>query len=381
LWFHVIAIIYITVSNDLQLGMSESKEIASKKLKSSKKNIGNSDGKEAILEVKNLKKWFPVNEQTIIFSRTIAHIKAVNDVSFKLYKGETLGLVGESGCGKTTVAKLIMKLETPTEGDIFYRGNNILDATPREMHHYRSSVQMVFQDPYSSLNPRMTVLDIIKETYDIEEENAKKYKIKDYEPFEEDEKKERVLKLLNVVGLENYHALRYPHEFSGGQRQRIGIARALAVSPEIIVADEPVSALDVSIQAQILNLLKSIQRKFNITYMFVAHDLSVVKHVSDRIAVMYLGKIMEQTDKNELYENPRHPYTISLLSAIPKVNPKKIIQRIVLEGDVPSPINPPPGCVFSSRCYKVQPRCSEETPELEEIEEHHFVACFYPDKL
>jgi oligopeptide/dipeptide ABC transporter ATP-binding protein len=380
LWFHVIAIIYITVSNGLQIGMSESKEIASRKSKGSDKN-SNGDIKEAILEVKNLKKWFPVDEQTIIFSRTIAHIKAVNDVSLKLYKGETLGLVGESGCGKTTVAKLIMKLETPTEGEIYYRGASILDATPRELHHYRSSVQMVFQDPYSSLNPRMTVLDIIKETYDIEEENAKKYKLKDYVPFTEDEKKERVLKLLNVVGLENYHALRYPHEFSGGQRQRIGIARSLAVSPEIIVADEPVSALDVSIQAQILNLLKSIQRRFNITYMFVAHDLSVVKHVSDRIAVMYLGKIMEQTGKNELYDNPRHPYTISLLSAIPKVNPKKIIQRIVLEGDVPSPINPPPGCVFSSRCYKVQPKCSEEIPELIELSEDHFVACFYPDKI
>ncbi|MHA2100524.1 MAG: ABC transporter ATP-binding protein [Candidatus Kariarchaeaceae archaeon] len=337
--------------------------------------MSNND-REIVLEVKNVKKWFPVSEQTILFSRTVAHIKAVDGVTFKLYKGETLGLVGESGCGKTTLAKLIMKLEEPTGGEIFYRGDDIVNPKNKEiLAYYKQNVQMVFQDPYSSLNPRMSIMDIIKESYDISDERGGEYATN----FTDEEKQERVLKLLNVVGLENYHALRYPHEFSGGQRQRIGIARSLSVSPELIVADEPVSALDVSIQAQILNLLRNIQRKFNLTYIFVAHDLAVVKHVSDRIAVMYLGKIMELAPKNELYENPQHPYAISLLSAIPRVNPKKHTDRIILEGDVPSPINPPPGCVFSSRCYKAKPECSETIPELRLISKDHFVACLYPE--
>ncbi|MHA2252039.1 MAG: ABC transporter ATP-binding protein [Candidatus Kariarchaeaceae archaeon] len=369
--------------------MSKAKEKAS-----SSEEIVSKNDYEYILEIKNLKKFFPVSEQTIIFSRTIAFIQAVNNISFKLIKGETLGLVGESGCGKTTVAKLILKLEKPTSGDIFYRGLSILDATDEDLRNYRTNVQMVFQDPYSSLNPRMTVMDIIKEAFDIQEAAAYKLKIHENKELAEQypklklmvslteaEKRERVLKLLNVVGLESYHALRYPHEFSGGQRQRIGIARALAVNPEIIVADEPVSALDVSIQAQILNLLKSIQKQFNLTYIFVAHDLSVVKHVSDRIAVMYLGKIMELTDKGTLYRKPMHPYTISLMSAIPRVNPKLHTERIVLEGDVPSPINPPPGCVFSSRCYKAKPDCSEKVPDLIELKSGQYVACLYPENI
>lgn len=333
---------------------------------------------EVLLEVKNLKKWYPVSQQSILFSKTVAFVKAVNSVSFKLHKGETLGLVGESGCGKSTLAKLITLLEEPTEGEITYQGIDVLDASPEELRVYRNSVQMIFQDPYSSLNPRMTVFDIIKEPYDIIENFALKY---DYPEliYTENEKKERVLKLLNVVGLETYHALRYPHEFSGGQRQRIGIARTLAVSPEVIIADEPVSALDVSIQAQILNLLKSIQKQYNISMIFVAHDLSVVKHVSDRIIVMYLGRICEIAEKRTLFDKPSHPYTISLLSAIPRINPKLRKDRIVLEGDVPSPINPPSGCVFNTRCYKAQPDCKLSVPEPVEIDPGHFVACFYPE--
>lgn len=339
---------------------------------------GDYTDKEVILEIDNLKKWFPINQQAILFSKTVAFVKAVNGVSFKIYKGETLGLVGESGCGKSTTAKLIVNLEQPTEGTIKYRDIDIANADHEEMRIYRNNVQMIFQDPYSSLNPRMTVFDIIKEPYEIMNQFGSKHNHPELVRSEE-EIKERVLKLLNVVGLETYHALRYPHEFSGGQRQRIGIARSLAVSPEIIIADEPVSALDVSIQAQILNLLREIQRKYNISMIFVAHDLSVVKHVSDRIAVMYLGRICEIADKNTLFKKPLHPYSISLLSAIPRIKVEERKDRIILEGDVPSPINPPSGCVFRTRCYKAQPECSEKIPEPVEIEPGHIVACFYPE--
>ena len=335
---------------------------------------------KVILSVKNVKKWFPINEQSIIFSKTVAFVKAVNGISFDLYKGETLGLVGESGCGKSTLAKLIMGLEEVTEGEIEYRNKSLNTDDELEKRLYKGNVQMIFQDPFSSLNPRMTIYDILKEPYLVQREIGKKMGI-DELVYSEDGITERIMKLLNVVGLENYHALRYPHEFSGGQRQRVGIARSLAMSPEIIVADEPVSALDVSIQAQILNLLKELQVRFDLTYLFIAHDLSVVKHVSDRILVMYLGKAMELAPRNLLYETPSHPYTISLLSAIPRVNPKERKDRIILEGDVPSPISPPSGCVFSSRCYKVQDKCMTEIPEFKQVNKDHFVACFYPENI
>ena len=341
-------------------------------------NSRDDNDENAILTVSNVKKWFPVNEQSILFSKTIAFVKAVNGVSFKLYKGETLGLVGESGCGKSTLAKLIMGLEEPTEGQIQYRTKNVNSNDELEKRLYKGNVQMIFQDPFSSLNPRMTIFDILKEPYLVQRNFAKQMGINEIN-FDDEQIRERILKLLNVVGLENYHALRYPHEFSGGQRQRVGIARSLAMSPEIIVADEPVSALDVSIQAQILNLLKEIQKRFDLTYLFIAHDLSVVKHVSDRIMVMYLGKSMELAPKKILYNSPAHPYTISLLSAIPRVNPDERKDRIILEGDVPSPISPPKGCVFSSRCYKVQDKCKVEIPEFIEIKPEQFVACFYPE--
>ena len=333
-----------------------------------------------ILTVKDVKKWFPVNEQSILFSKTVANIKAVNGISFELFKGETLGLVGESGCGKSTLAKLIMGLEKTTEGTIKYRDKIVNSDNDLEKRIYKSNVQMIFQDPFSSLNPRMTIYDILEEPFLVQREFGMSMNI-DKLQYSDDEIREKILKLLNVVGLENYHALRYPHEFSGGQRQRVGIARALAMSPEIIVADEPVSALDVSIQAQILNLLRDIQHKFNLTYLFIAHDLSVVKHVSDRIMVMYLGKSMELAPKEKLYKKPMHPYTISLMSAIPRVNPKERKDRIILDGDVPSPISPPDGCVFSSRCYKVQDKCKSEVPNFEEVDTNHFVACFYPENI
>ncbi|MHA1398571.1 MAG: ABC transporter ATP-binding protein [Candidatus Heimdallarchaeaceae archaeon] len=324
---------------------------------------------QPIINLINLKKWFPVSEQAVLFSKIVANIKAVDGVNLFLNKGETLGLVGESGCGKSTTARVISKLEEPTEGSVYFKGIDIFQPMTREEElAIKRQLQMVFQDPYSSLNPRRMVLDLIKEPFDIH-----------YPDMTYEEKESRVLEILAKVGLEDYHALRYPHEFSGGQRQRIGIARALAIHPEVILLDEPVSALDVSVQAQILNLLHDLQLEFDLTYMFIAHDLSVIKHVSDRVAVMYLGKIMETAPTGDLFRKTGHPYSVSLLSAIPRPDPRIKMDRIILEGDVPSPINPPSGCPFHPRCYKAQEKCSKEMPVLRELKPNHFVACHYPE--
>ncbi len=317
---------------------------------------------EVLLEVRNLVKHFPIR-QGIIFSKQVGAVQAVDDISFTVRKGETLGLVGESGCGKTTTGRLILRLIEPTSGDIIFDGKNIPQLPKDEMRELRKEMQIIFQDPYGSLNPRMTVGDIIGEPLHI------------HKLARGAEREKRVRELLEVVGLSAFHARRFPHEFSGGQRQRIGIARALAVRPRLIICDEPVSALVVSIQAQVINLLQDLQREFDLTYIFIAHDLAVVKHISDRVAVMYLGKIVELTDKNELYRNPKHPYTQALLSAIPEADPTIKKERILLKGDVPSPINPPKGCRFHTRCPKVMDICKVEEPEFVDSGNGHFVAC------
>ncbi|NPV45206.1 MAG: dipeptide ABC transporter ATP-binding protein [Firmicutes bacterium] len=316
---------------------------------------------EVLLEVKNLKKYFPIKKG--IFSKTVAHVKAVDGVDFYVKNGETLGLVGESGCGKSTTGRVILRLLEATEGTVIFQGKDIMTLGKEELQEMRRNMQIIFQDPYASLNPRMTVGDIIGEALDIHRV-AKGRK-----------REEKILELLNEVGLRPQHIRRYPHEFSGGQRQRIGIARALALYPRFIVCDEPVSALDVSIQAQIINLMEELQEKFGLTYLFIAHDLSVVKHISDRVAVMYLGKIVELADKDELYESPLHPYTRALLSAIPIPDPELKRQRILLEGDVPSPVDPPRGCRFHTRCREVQDICREQDPEFKDVGDGHFVAC------
>ncbi len=321
---------------------------------------------EKLLELKNVKKYFPVKAG--VFRKTVNHVKAVDDVSFHIFKGETLGLVGESGCGKSTTGRTILRLLEATAGEIYFDGENLLDLDKKELREIRKDMQIIFQDPYASLNPRMTVADIVGEPLDIHNlvDNKK-------------EKNERVLEILQTVGLDEDHMKRYPHEFSGGQRQRIGVARALAVDPKLIIADEPVSALDVSIQAQVINMMQDLQDDFDLTYLFIAHDLSVVKHISDRIAVMYLGKIVEIAEKNELFENTLHPYTQSLLSAIPIADPTYDKERIILEGDVPSPVDPPSGCRFHPRCPKAMDVCSEKEPEFKEYKDGHFSACHLLD--
>ncbi|NMB00039.1 MAG: ABC transporter ATP-binding protein [Firmicutes bacterium] len=319
-------------------------------------------GEEILLEVKKLVKHFPIR-QGVIVAKQVGAVQAVDDISFEIRQGETLGLVGESGSGKTTTGRVIIRLLEPTSGQVIFAGQDITAMAKDELREVRKDMQIIFQDPYGSLNPRMTVGDIIGEPLDIHglAKGAAKEK--------------RVRELLEVVGLSAFHARRFPHEFSGGQRQRVGIARALAVSPRFIVCDEPVSALDVSIQAQVINLLEDLQREFDLTYLFIAHDLSVVKHISDRVAVMYLGKIVEIADKDALYRNPKHPYTQALLSAIPEADPTIKKERILLKGDVPSPINPPRGCRFHTRCPKVMDICSVKEIDLVDSGGGHMVAC------
>jgi len=321
--------------------------------------------KDILVNVENLKMYFPVTSG-VILQKTIGQVKAVDNVSFFIRKGETLGLVGESGCGKTTTGRAILQLYEPTEGKVQFDGTELTELNASDMRSMRKEVQIIFQDPYGSLNPRMTAGDIIGEPLKVHKLINSRQEYRD-----------KVAELLSIVGLSPYMADRYPHEFSGGQRQRIGIARALAVNPSFIVCDEPVSALDVSIQAQVVNLLEDLQEKFGLTYLFIAHDLSVVKHISDRIAVMYLGHIVEIAPANELYSNPIHAYTRALLSAIPIPDPtiEKTRERIILEGDVPSPLNPPAGCVFKPRCTKKDKcKCAETTPILTEVEPEHWVA-------
>ena len=318
--------------------------------------------KEKLLEVKNLKKHFPI-KGGVFGKKVLKSVQAVNDVSFDLYKGETLGIVGESGCGKSTTARLLLRLQEPTDGEIIFQGKNLLEQSKSDMRKLRKELQIVFQDPYASLNPRMKVGDILEEP------------MVNFKMYDRQTRSQMVRELMDQVGLQSSYVNRYPHEFSGGQRQRIGIARALATKPKLIVADEPVSALDVSVQSQVLNLMRDLQKEFDLTYMFISHDLSVVKHLCDRIGVMYLGKMVELSPKKDLYLEPLHPYTQSLLSAVPIPNPKRKRERIVLQGDVPSPSNPPSGCTFHPRCPMAMEICRVVQPQFQQVKDGRFVAC------
>jgi len=330
------------------------------KVNQTKSIIETEEALNVILEVKNLKKYFPI---TGTFNKTITHVKAVNDISFSLIRGETYGLVGESGCGKSTTGRTLLRLLEPTEGEVIFRGQDINKLKGSDLRNIRRELQMVFQDPYSSLNPRKRVGAILEETLKIHKIGTKK------------ERTEQVMNILNKVGFQSEHYYRFPHEFSGGQRQRIGLARALIINPSIIICDEPVSALDVSIQSQVLNLLEDMQEEFKLTYLFISHDLGVVRHISDRIGVMYLGKIVEESPTDDLYANPLHPYTQALLSAIPIPNPFVKREKIKLIGEIPSPVNPPSGCVFHTRCPFAMDLCKEIEPAMKMMEHGHKVAC------
>src|SRR6186997_1302864 len=326
---------------------------------------------EVVLKAENLVKYYPIKAG--VLRRTVGQVKAVDGVSFELYKGETLGIVGESGCGKSTLGRMLMRLEEPTGGKLTFDGVDVYSQTGGDMRRLRRDIQIVFQDPYTSLNPRMTVGDIVGEPFEIHKDVAPK-----------GSRRQKVQELLEVVGLDPDHLSRYPHEFSGGQRQRIGIARALAVQPRLIVCDEPVSALDVSVQAQVVNLLADLQREFGLAYVFIAHDLSVVRHISDRVGVMYLGKLVELGDEDQIYSRPTHPYTQALLSAVPLPDPtmRNMREQIVLTGDVPSPANPPKACRFHTRCWKAQEICSIDEPLLIERpdgESSHVSACHFAE--
>lgn len=327
-----------------------------------------SEQNKTLVQVENLKKYFPIFRGSLV-QRHVGDVKAVDDVSFNIYQGETLGLVGESGCGKTTVGRTLLMIYEPTEGQILFDGIDLTQLGEGELRAIRSRMQMIFQDPYASLNPRMTVGSIISAPLEVHNYGNKK------------ERSERVDELLRLVGLNPDFVNRYPHEFSGGQRQRIGIARALAVNPDLIVCDEPISSLDVSIQAQVVNLLEQLQDELGLTYLFIAHDLSMVRHISDRMAVMYLGKIVELSDRDTIYLKPLHPYTIALMSAVPVPDPDiaKTRKRIILEGDLPSPANPPLGCNFNTRCWLAKDECFQIEPEFNEVEPGHWVACHYAE--
>ena len=328
-----------------------------------------STDKTALVQVRNLKKYFPISEG-LIFQRHVNDVKAVDDVSFDVYNGETLGLVGETGCGKTTVGRTLLRLYDPTDGQIIFDNVDLATLQEGPLRHMRRRMQMIFQDPYASLNPRMTVGSIVGAPLDVHTKMNGK------------EKHDRIQELLDIVGLNPDFVNRYPHEFSGGQRQRIGIARALALNPDLIICDEPISSLDVSIQAQVVNLLEELQNKLGLTYIFIAHDLSMVRHISDRMAVMYLGKIVELADRNEIYLRPLHPYTQALMSAVPVPDPDvgKKRKRTILVGDIPSPVNPPVGCNFNTRCPIAKERCFVEDPEYREIVPDHWVACHFAEE-